>query len=86
MADYYSTLASDKPIRVILGCAKSSKLSAAFGLRSNFKLIVSLRGKELEIMFILKMFFEHQLKYVPLLILLIFMSWNLHNLLKMNDS
>lgn len=45
MADYYSILASDKPIRAILSCAKSSKLSGAFGLRSNFKLIVSLRGE-----------------------------------------
>jgi len=56
MAEYYSLLASDKPTAGNLSHAKSSKLSGAFRLRSNLKLIVSLRGKELEIMFILKMF------------------------------
>lgn len=64
---------------------KSNKLSVAFGPRSNFKLIVSLRGKELEIMFILKMFFEHQLKCVQLLILLILCP-GICIMLKMNDS
>lgn len=54
MAEYYSLLASDKLTRGILSLAKSGKLSAVFRLRSNFKLIVSLRGKELQIMFVLK--------------------------------
>ena len=86
MAEYYSLLASDKLTRGILSHEKSSKLSAVFRLRSNFKLIVSLRRKELEIMLILKMFLEHQLKCPHLLILLMLCPANLHNLLKMNDS
>lgn len=45
MAEYYSLLAGDKPTRGILSHAKSSKLSAVFRPRSNFKLIVSLRGE-----------------------------------------
>ena len=60
---------------------------AAFRPRSNFKLIVSLRGKELEITFILKMLSLTPIKKPAVIDLVDFMCpRNLHNLLKMNDS
>ena len=76
MAEYYSLLASDKLTRGILSHTKSSKLSVAFRLRSNFKLIVSLRGKKLEITFILKIFLETPIKTAVAIDLVDFMPWN----------
>lgn len=56
------------------------------GLDPVFGLMVPLPKEGLQIMLILKNMSSLAIKWLPLLITIDFMSPNLHNLLKMNDS